>query len=67
MTASGGLAFLNKKGWHPGSIRNQEKVWAKEQERDAEQKKLEDLQQHIEQERQQEEMRGLARKAGIKQ
>ena len=58
---------MNKKGWHPGSIRNQEKVWAKEQERDAEERKMEEMREQIEQERQQEEMRGLARKAGLKQ
>ena len=48
-------------------MRNQEKVWAREQERDAEQRKLEELKEAIEVERQQEELRGLARKAGIKQ
>ncbi|KAK9792960.1 hypothetical protein WJX73_009574 [Symbiochloris irregularis] len=63
----GGLAFLNKKGWHPGSIRNQEKVWAREQEHEAEQRKMEEMREAIEQERQQEELRGLACKAGLKQ
>lgn len=64
---TGGLAFLNKKGWHPGSLRNQEKVWAREQEKDSESRRLDELKEQIEQERAQEEMRGLAKKAGIKQ
>lgn len=62
----GGLAFLNKKGWHPGSLRNQEAVWKKEQEKDAEDRKLDEFKQHVELERQKEELEGLAKAAGIK-
>nr|AAM14907.1 hypothetical protein [Arabidopsis thaliana]AAM14962.1 hypothetical protein [Arabidopsis thaliana] len=36
------LKFLNKKGWHTGSIRNVEKVWKAEQKHEAEQEKIEE-------------------------
>ena len=62
----GGLAFLNKKGWHPGSLRNQETVWKREQEKEAEDRKLDEFKQHVELERQKEELDGLARAAGVK-
>jgi hypothetical protein len=39
------LKFLNKKGWHTGSLRNIENVWKAEQKHGAEQKKLEELHQ----------------------
>lgn len=46
-----GLAFLNKKGWHVGTIRNQEKVWKAEQDALAEKKKIEERRKEIEEER----------------
>ncbi|KAH7546929.1 hypothetical protein FEM48_Zijuj01G0252900 [Ziziphus jujuba var. spinosa] len=45
------LKFLNKKGWHTGSLRNIENVWKAEQKHDAEQKKLEELRKQIQEER----------------
>lgn len=45
------LKFLNKKGWHTGTLRNVEKVWKAEQEYEAEQKKLEELRRQIKEEK----------------
>eukprot|EP00850_Spirogloea_muscicola_P013612 SM000093S24423 [mRNA] locus=s93:224777:226967:- [translate_table: standard] len=59
------LKFLNKKGWHTGSLHNVERVWKAEQKRDAEQKKLEELQKQIVEERQAQELRTLQEQAGI--
>eukprot|EP00850_Spirogloea_muscicola_P018538 SM000171S03227 [mRNA] locus=s171:176832:178964:+ [translate_table: standard] len=59
------LKFLNKKGWHTGSLHNVERVWKAEQKRDAEQKKLEELQKQIVEERQAQELRALQEQAGI--
>ncbi|RXH97129.1 hypothetical protein DVH24_035797, partial [Malus domestica] len=41
------LKFLNKKGWHTGSLWNIENVWKAEQKRDAEDKKLDELRKQI--------------------
>lgn len=46
-----GMKFLNKKGWHTGSLRNIENVWKAEQKQEAEQKKLEELRLQIVQEK----------------
>ncbi|KAJ6906877.1 hypothetical protein NC652_024320 [Populus alba x Populus x berolinensis] len=51
------LKFLNKKGWHTGSLRNIENVWKAEQKHDAEQKKLEELRKQIQDERERSEFR----------
>ncbi|KAI3442229.1 Cir_N domain-containing protein [Psidium guajava] len=59
------LKFLNKKGWHTGSLRNIENVWKAEQKHDAEQKKLEELRKQIQEERERDEFRLLQEKAGI--
>ena len=62
----GPLAFLNKKGWHPGNQRNQEKVWKKEQEALAEQKQMEEIRKQYEEQRQREELDAVAVAAGVK-
>ena len=48
----GGLAFLNKKGFHTGTFNNQERVWKVEQQKKAEQAKLEEIKRQIAEERQ---------------
>ncbi|MCI65246.1 pre-mRNA-splicing factor CWC25-like protein, partial [Trifolium medium] len=45
------LKFLNKKGWHTGSLRNIENVWKAEQKHNAEEKKLDELRKQIQEER----------------
>ncbi|KAF9609604.1 hypothetical protein IFM89_017699 [Coptis chinensis] len=59
------LKFLNKKGWHTGSLRNIENVWKAEQKHDAEQKKLEELRKQIGEERERAEFRLLQEQAGL--
>ncbi|RDY10629.1 cwf25 [Mucuna pruriens] len=59
------LKFLNKKGWHTGSLRNIENVWKAEQKHEAEQKKLEELRKQIQEERERSEFRLLQEKAGL--
>ncbi|KAL6012103.1 hypothetical protein ACLOJK_002579 [Asimina triloba] len=58
------LKFLNKKGWHTGSLRNIENVWKAEQKHEAEQKKLEELRKQIQEERERNEFRLLQQQAG---
>ena len=60
------LSFLNKKGWHPASFKNTEKVWKKEQEAAAEERKLEELRKQLADERRANEYVELADKAGHK-
>lgn len=59
------LKFLNKKGWHTGSLRNIENVWKAEQKHDAEQKKLEELRKQIHEERERSEFRQIQEAAGL--
>ncbi|XP_049383536.1 uncharacterized protein LOC125847863 isoform X2 [Solanum stenotomum] len=59
------LKFLNKKGWHTGSLRNIENVWKAEQKHDAEQRKLEELRKQIHEERERSEFRQLQEQAGL--
>ncbi|XP_004232473.2 uncharacterized protein [Solanum lycopersicum] len=59
------LKFLNKKGWHTGSLRNIENVWKAEQKHDAEQRKLEELRKQIQEERERSEFRQLQEQAGL--
>lgn len=59
------LKFLNKKGWHTGSLRNIENVWKAEQKHDAEQKKLDELRKQIQEERERSEFRQLQEQAGL--
>ncbi|KAM0049818.1 putative CBF1-interacting co-repressor CIR domain, pre-mRNA splicing factor [Helianthus debilis subsp. tardiflorus] len=60
-----GMKFLNKKGWHTGSLRNIENVWKAEQKHEAEQKKLEELRKQIHEEREKAEFRQLQEQAGL--
>ncbi|CAA0818049.1 Unknown protein [Striga hermonthica] len=59
------LKFLNKKGWHTGSLRNVENVWKAEQKHEAEQRKLEELRKQIHEERERAEFRQLQEQAGL--
>lgn len=59
------LKFLNKKGWHTGSLRNIENVWKAEQKNEAEQRKLEELRKQIQEEREKDEFRLLQEQAGL--
>ncbi|XP_052200974.1 uncharacterized protein LOC127807298 [Diospyros lotus] len=59
------LKFLNKKGWHTGSLRNIENVWKAEQKHEAEQKKSEELRKQIQEERERSEFRLLQQQAGL--
>lgn len=59
------MKFLNKKGWHTGSLRNIENVWKAEQKHDLEQKKLEELRKQIHEEREKAEFRLLQEQAGL--
>ncbi|KAL9688044.1 hypothetical protein QQ045_032457 [Rhodiola kirilowii] len=60
-----GMKFLNKKGWHTGSLRNIENVWKAEQKHEQEQKKLEELRKQIVEERERAEFRQLQEQAGL--
>ncbi|XP_076886005.1 uncharacterized protein LOC143535710 isoform X2 [Bidens hawaiensis] len=60
-----GMKFLNKKGWHTGSLRNIENVWKAEQKHEAEQRKLEELRKQIHEEREKAEFRALQEQAGL--
>lgn len=60
-----GMKFLNKKGWHTGSLRNIENVWKAEQKHSAEEKKLDELRKQIQEERERSEFRLLQEKAGL--
>lgn len=59
------LKFLNKKGWHTGSLRNIETVWKAEQKHESEQKKLEELRKQIHDEREKSEFRTMQEQAGL--
>ncbi|KAL5704659.1 hypothetical protein ACHQM5_023051 [Ranunculus cassubicifolius] len=59
------LKFLNKKGWHTGSLRNIENVWKAEQKHNQEQVKLEELRKQIAEEREKAEFRLLQEQAGL--
>lgn len=60
------LKFLFKKGFHPARLDIQERIWKKEQEKDAEQKRITELKQRIEEEKGIEELRRLQEIAGGK-
>lgn len=53
-----------KKSWHPQTLRNVEKVWKAEQRHEAEQKKIEELQRELRDERAREEMQKFAEDTG---
>jgi len=63
--SKGGLAFLNKKQWHTGHIRNIEKVWHAEQKAAEEKTRLEQLKKELNEERQIEELRKMQVDAGL--
>eukprot|EP01043_Picozoa_sp_COSAG02_P027656 COSAG02_NODE_1642_length_11529_cov_4.449606_13_plen_104_part_00 len=56
----GGLGFLHKKGFHTGSMQNQERVWKAEQQKMAEDAKLEEIKKQIAEERQVMELQDVA-------
>lgn len=59
------LKFLNKKGWHTGSLANIERVWKKEQVHKEEQRKLEEFKKQIAEEAEKAEFRELQVAAGL--
>lgn len=58
------LKFLNKKSWHTSTIKNNEKVWLREQEAAREKARTEELQKQIAEEHRQEELRRLEEASG---
>lgn len=54
------LAFLAKKSWHTTNLKNQERVWDKQQEQEREKKRVEMLQKQLKEEREMEEMRAAS-------
>ncbi|XP_073539538.1 pre-mRNA-splicing factor CWC25 homolog isoform X2 [Phyllobates terribilis] len=60
----GGGDLNLKKSWHPQTLRNVEKVWKAEQRHEAEQKKIEELQKELREERAREEMQKYAEDTG---
>lgn len=58
------LQFLNKKSWHTSTIKNNEKVWLREQEAANEKARIEELQKQITEERRQQELQELEEKSG---
>ncbi|XP_053309893.1 pre-mRNA-splicing factor CWC25 homolog [Spea bombifrons] len=60
----GGGDLNLKKSWHPQTLRNVEKVWKAEQKHEAEQKKIEELQKELRDERAREEMQRYAEETG---
>ncbi|XP_018429625.1 PREDICTED: pre-mRNA-splicing factor CWC25 homolog [Nanorana parkeri] len=60
----GGGDLNLKKSWHPQTLRNVEKVWKAEQRHEAEQKKIEELQRELRDERAREEMQRFAEDTG---
>jgi hypothetical protein len=65
MARKGGLAFLNKKGFHTQSIKNIEIVWAAEEKAKAEERRMQALAKEREEERQIEDLRRLQANSGL--
>jgi len=63
--SKGGLAFLNKKSWHTGTLKNAEKVWLAEQKAGAEQKRLDQLRKELDEERGLLELKKIQAEAGL--
>lgn len=63
----GGGDLNLKKSWHPSTLRNIERVWKAEQKHEAEQKKIEQLQRELAEERAKEEMQHYAEEKGAVQ
>jgi glutamate dehydrogenase/leucine dehydrogenase len=60
----GGIGFLNKKTWHPGRIQNLEEVWKREQVKEAEERKMDELRKQVMEERKKSEYVQMAEDAG---
>ena len=60
------MAFLNKKSWHPGAFKNQEKKWKLEQEAKREEARVEEIKKRLLEEREKAELDALAVAAGVK-
>lgn len=61
----GGGDLNLKKSWHPTTMKNMERVWKAEQKHEAEQKKIEELQKELAEERTREEIRHFAEDQGV--
>ncbi|XP_065094051.1 pre-mRNA-splicing factor CWC25 homolog [Ochlerotatus camptorhynchus] len=61
----GGGDLNTKKSWHPNTFKNQERVWKAEQADAAEKRKLAELQHEINEERNREELKSIAKKSGL--
>lgn len=61
----GGGDLNTKKSWHPNTFKNQERVWKAEQADAAEKRKLAELQHEINEERNREELKTIAKKSGL--
>lgn len=58
------LQYLNKKSWHTATIKNNEKIWLREQEAAKEKARIEELQKQLAEERRQEELQRLEEESG---
>lgn len=61
----GGGDLNTKKSWHPNTFKNQERVWKAEQADAAEKRKLAELQHELNEERNREELKTIAKKSGL--
>ncbi|XP_055541913.1 pre-mRNA-splicing factor CWC25 homolog [Wyeomyia smithii] len=61
----GGGDLNTKKSWHPNTFKNQERVWKAEQADAVEKRKLAELQHEIDEERNREELKSIAKKSGL--
>ncbi|XP_053695470.1 pre-mRNA-splicing factor CWC25 homolog [Sabethes cyaneus] len=61
----GGGDLNTKKSWHPNTFKNQERVWKAEQADADEKRKLAELQHEIDEERNREELKSMAKKSGL--
>jgi len=62
---SKGLSFLNKKGWHPLTLKNQERVWKAEQLQENEQKRIKEIQRKYTEEAKVQELHDIKKEAGL--
>uniref|UniRef100_A0A182NB82 Cir_N domain-containing protein n=1 Tax=Anopheles dirus TaxID=7168 RepID=A0A182NB82_9DIPT len=61
----GGGDLNTKKSWHPNTMKNQERVWKAEQQEAAEKRRLNELRREIDEERNREELKTMAKKSGV--
>uniref|UniRef100_A0A182QNA6 CBF1-interacting co-repressor CIR N-terminal domain-containing protein n=1 Tax=Anopheles farauti TaxID=69004 RepID=A0A182QNA6_9DIPT len=61
----GGGDLNTKKSWHPNTMKNQERVWKAEQQEAAEKRRLNELRREIDEERNREELKNMAKKSGV--